>query len=57
MKTKWIEPTIEQRDAEYKAARAKDVPFLHLVKRVPRLPGQTLTEYVKLLKTFAIWGH
>ena len=57
MKTKWIEPTIEQRDVDYKAERAKEVPFLHLVKKVPRLPGQTLTQYVRQLKAFASWGH
>ena len=57
MKTKWIEPTIAQRNAEYVAQRNGAVKFTHLVGKVTRLPGETLTEYVKRLKLYAIWGH
>jgi hypothetical protein len=57
MKTKWVEPTIEQRNAEYAAQRNGDVRFIHLVAKVARLPGETLREYVKRLKLYAQWGH
>ena len=57
MKIKWIEPTIEQRMAEYRESRKLDVNFAHLVKRAPRVDGETLTEYVKRLKLLIQCGY
>lgn len=57
MKIKWIEPTIEQRMAEYQESRRLDVNFAHLVKRAPRVDGETLTEYVKRLKLLIQCGY
>jgi hypothetical protein len=57
MKIKWVEPTIDQRMAEYTDSRRLEVNFTHLVKRAPRIECETLTEYVKRLKLLAKCGY